>query len=255
VDVNTLIERREFKYLLPVSQIPALRRSLAGICTLDRYAGPDRRYTIRSLYLDSPDLALYQANVREDHDRIKVRVRGYPGAAGAPLFLEVKRRTGDVIRKTRVQVSAASWPALLQADPRDLSPRAAAFCDLVRLRDLQPTTIVEYDREAWVSELDDYGRVTFDLAIGSLPPDGWNVLATPGSSTGRTYVDHGARTLFDTPMCVLEVKFAGPAPRWMSALIERHELIRYAFSKYGGSVVEQRWAAGARWPVSAAMGA
>lgn len=254
MDTNRLIERREFKYLLPVPGIDAVRRSLRGACTLDRHAGPNRRYAIRSLYLDSPDLKLYMANVREDHDRFKVRVRAYPGAPKAPVFLEVKRRTGDVIRKTRVAIAPDAWPGVLHAAPADLDPRVAAFCDLVRRHDLEPTTIVEYDREAWMSELDDYGRVTFDLAIGCLEPDGWNLLDLPGTTTGRRYVDHQVRTVTFEPVCVLEVKFAGPAPRWMSALVERHELIRYAFSKYGTSIVESRWPVGRRWPVAASGG-
>jgi SPX domain protein involved in polyphosphate accumulation len=224
------LERREYKYLLPMSRANELRAGLAGVARLDPYAGPDGTYVIRSLYLDTGDLHLYHANSAEQGDRFKVRVRSYPGA-NAPIFLEVKRRAGDVIRKVRVKVPMDRWPSLL--DTRDPDPREASFVDLVRRHDLRPTTFVEYRREAWMSELDDYARVTIDQEICAMPSNGWSL---DPSGSGWRPIDHMMNTVTFEPVAVVELKFAGPAPIWMHRLVGRMELIRYAFSKYCNGV-------------------
>lgn len=244
----TLLERREFKYLVTADRIPKIRAAIQGICVPDRYAGPDGRYPIRSLYLDTPDLQLYRNNVRELSDRFKVRVRCYPNASNAPIFLEVKRRTGDIIRKVRTPIPAATWPAVMTDLPGAHPPAVDAFRDLCSVHDLQPTTLVEYQREAWASELDDYGRITFDTAIGCMPADGWSLAAT---SSGCTPVDHPVRTATFAPVTIVEMKFAGPPPVWMIRLAQRLDLVRQAFSKYGTSIVEAGWPVGDHRPRAA----
>jgi hypothetical protein len=93
--------------------------------------------------------------------------------------------------------------------------------------------LVEYDREAWMSEVDDYARVTFDLAIGCERADGWT-LDPP--THARMPIDHPGITATFEPVGVLEIKFADAPPRWMVTLVERFELMRQAYSKYVNSV-------------------
>ena len=208
-----------------------IRRWLRGIAVLDKHAGPDGRYEIRSLYLDTHDLRLFHANEREAHERYKVRVRTYPDVPHAPIFLEVKRRTGDVIRKTRVPLDRSAWPSVL--DTSQVGEAAAAFADLCHIRQLEPRSLVTYRREAWVSELDDYARVTFDFAIACTPANRWSL--TPESPTWHP-IDHQIRTGTHASVAVVEMKFAGAPPVWMHRLVHRLDLIRYAFSKYGESI-------------------
>lgn len=226
------IERREYKYLVPPSQFPAIRSFLKGRCSLDHNAGPNGMYAIRSLYLDTGDLRLARANAAEVHTRFKVRVRTYPGKP-APVFLEIKRRYGDVIRKIRTRVPSTSWPELLEQPISDVPEGAVRFVDMVRALDLRPICLVEYDREAWMSEVDDYARVTFDLAIGCERADGWT-LEPP--THARLPIDHPGVTATFEPVGVLEIKFADAPPRWMVTLVERFELMRQAYSKYVNSV-------------------
>ncbi len=110
--VLDVIERYEFKYLVPERLVPAIRATACAIGRLDRYAGPGGVYRIRSLYLDTRGFDLYWANAREQRDRFKLRVRTYPGKT-SPAFLEVKRRVQDVIIKSRAAVPASEWRDLL----------------------------------------------------------------------------------------------------------------------------------------------
>lgn len=224
------IQRREFKVLLPPQRIGPIREALQGICRPDPHATADGTYRVRTLYLDTVDLRLAAANAREQGERFKVRVRSYPDHPDSPVILEIKHRTGDVIRKTRHAIPAATWPALRHT----LSPEdPSGLLHQLHLHDLQPAAMVEYDREAWVSELDDYARVTFDLDIRAAAPRGWGLDWPAG---GGLVVDHGGEMLTPDPRVVLELKFAGAAPPWMTALVGRFDLRRHAFSKYLGAL-------------------
>ena len=225
------LQRREFKYLIPTHALDRIRRGLQGIASLDQHTGPSGDYEIRSLYLDTHDRRLFHANEREAHERYKVRVRCYPGVQEAPYFLEVKRRTGDVIRKTRVPVATRDWPRILR-DPGHHA-KASAFADLCDYRDLRPSSLVTYRREAWVSDLDDYARVTFDSRICCAPANRWSL--EPNTTAWRP-VDHRIGTRTTQGITVVEMKFAGAAPIWMHRLVQRLDLIRFAFSKYGESI-------------------
>ena len=233
MSLDLSLERREFKYLVPLQQLDRIRASLQGRCRLDAYASPSGTYRVRSVYYDRADFALYRANLREQLRRFKVRARTYPESDIAPVFLEVKQRHGDGQRKTRAQVSRDVWYSGSRLATSWVSPSTSAFVDLVDRYDLQPTCLVDYQREAWFSELDDYARVTFDLDISAADAHGRR-LDSPRE--GWLPLDHAIQTRTFDRRAVVELKFAGPAPRWMSDMVRRHELVRYAFSKYGAAV-------------------
>lgn len=240
-----LNERREYKYLLPERLVPYVRAAAQSVCRRDPYAGPDGLYTIRSLYLDTDRLQLFWANERELGDRVKVRIRSYPQAsAQTPVFLEVKRRMLDVIAKSRGSVPPQLWQTLL-AQPEQLAssgiPKKAQlacerFLSFVHTWHLEPKVLVEYDREAYISEVDEYARLTFDLHIRSQRQERMELEADPDAWRP---VDHPLFTRTQEPMTLLELKFAGPPPRWMFRMVQRLELQRHTFSKYGYSIQEQ----------------
>lgn len=237
------LERREFKYLVPKQVLPRLRRAVAATCAPDRYAGPDGTYRIRSLYLDTPRYDLFHANAREAPERFKARVRCYPDVS-SPVFLEIKKRSLDTIVKTRAPVPTDHWQAILEGrtladDPRG-EPRSASarerFLALVHAYDLRPVVLVEYLREAYVSTVDRYARVTFDTRIRcqsrrrldlDADPRRWRVVAHPG------------RIVTEPAYTVVELKFGRTAPPWMVALVRRCDLLRHSFSKYGHSLHAQ----------------
>lgn len=241
----SMIERREYKLLVDRATAAAVRAAIAPFCRLDPYAArsPTRAYAIESLYLDTPDLALYWANDHEQLDRVKMRIRRYPDAPSGPVFFEVKRRVNDLIAKSRGRVAADAWARLL-ADPSAPIPdavtgrdRAAVerFLALARTLHVRPVTVVRYQREPYVSTIDDYARVTFDTRIEAqrvdepvlaLPPDRWRALddaVMQRCPDPRSHV-------------VLELKFTNLVPLWLVNVVRRLGLSRAAFSKYGSSI-------------------
>ncbi|MFO0749871.1 MAG: polyphosphate polymerase domain-containing protein [Myxococcota bacterium] len=230
------IERREYKYLVDEATIARLRNLIRPFCVLDPYAdaAPDHQYTIESLYLDSPDLATYQANFHELIDRYKLRVRRYPDAPQSPYFLEVKRRVHEVQVKSRAMVGP-DWADL--CDP--FVPRARLATSNVerfvtRVHDIgaRPTMIVRYRREAWMSVVDDYARVTFDREIrGHLAdPERWAFVSDRG---WRACDDPTGQRQETSGLTLLEMKFTTRVPTWMVGIVETLGLYRQSFSKYG----------------------
>lgn len=238
-----VLERREFKYLVPEKVAQDMGRALSSICSRDAYAGPKGIYTIRSLYFDSAKFGCYWANEREQFERFKCRIRSYPPLSNNVWF-EVKGREGDTIRKTRVRVSGRDWQELLRnpsienLSKIDLPGRnyAERFLSLIHTHHLSPKVLVEYDREAFFSHVDDYARVTFDRGVRCQIQEEASVEA---QENAWRFVDNPIVTHTQGPMCVVELKFGAMVPRWMSVLVQNFELLRYSFSKYCFSVDAQ----------------
>jgi SPX domain protein involved in polyphosphate accumulation len=236
-----VIKRYEFKYLIPERLVPAIRAVALTTSRIDEYAGDDGTYRIRSLYFDTDRFDLYWANDREQADRFKVRARSYPGK-NSPVFLEVKRRVHDVIIKTRGAVAASEWREVLRgsaAARAHVLPGAQAavdrFLSVLCRHHLRPVIVVEYEREAYVSDVDAYARLTFDRKVVAQPRETVDLEAGPHLWRA---IDNPVRTWTPEPVCVLELKFERRPPAWMVSMVRRLELVRRSFSKYCYGVAE-----------------
>ena len=229
-------DRHEFKYLIPRAEIPALRKHISGFCDRDQHAGEDGTYALRSLYLDTWNMRLFKANEREAPIRIKARIRSYPGGdPNGPVFAEIKGRNGDVIRKTRAKLPADNWAALLRGEsPGEYACDALDdwVCRMHRF-DLQPICHVEYRREAWMSTLETYARVSIDYDIVCRSMRDWTLKGPRGTRA----VDTPLPTHTEGSIAVVELKWADAIPRWMVQLVQRLDYLRHSFSKYGFSVL------------------
>lgn len=213
------------------------------MCTIDEHADPDGTYLIRSLYFDTDRFQLYWANEREQADRFKLRARGYPGKK-APVFFEVKRRVYDVILKSRGAVADGRWQDVLRGKlPTSVAFGGAAgkravdqFVYRMWRNGLKPKMLVEYEREAYESTINEYARLTFDRKVRCQPMEELSLEADP--KRWRP-VDNPAKTQTNEPVCVLELKFENDPPSWMTKLVKRLDLQRFSFSKYCYSVDAQ----------------
>lgn len=236
------IERREFKYLIDEATADRVREAIRPFCERDPFASKHAsgRYTIDSLYLDTAEMSLFNANEEEGLDRFKLRIRTYPETPGAAIFTEVKRRFHDIIVKDRGRVPA-DWPRLFEGAGDVLgatrSPREAKaverFVTLARTLHARPIVLVRYEREPWASVIDDYVRITFDRKIRSQKIDRFTFDHDP---RGWRATDHPQTEGAIESMVVLELKFTTNVPWWLIHIVQRYDLTRRAFSKYGLSV-------------------
>jgi len=223
--------RYELKYLVSESKAKLIRKEVASRMKPDAFTCGASGYHIRSLYLDSRQLACYQQTNDGVKNRFKLRVRFYDDAIDSPVFLEVKRRVTNVIQKRRACVSRESGlkivtgaspnPLMLVKDSAQQREALNTFC---RLRDQLGAVghiYVDYFREAFECETDNHYRVTFDREIrGSTFVPGSDLVMPPRRKMAR---------ISDV---VLEFKFVDRPAAWMKALAQRFGLKAISVPKY-----------------------
>lgn len=227
---GTLRSRYECKYVVPEELLAPLRSFFATFLVLDEHAGEGTdehgAYTVSSLYLDSPRLALYQDTVDGAKNRYKLRLRTYDDDPASPVFCEVKKRMDGIIYKRRAPVSRAEADAFLDGDQFALERASsdadvAEFALLARQNLARPTLRVRYLREAWESRGADPVRVTFDTAL--------TYADSPGGE--MSCVDGDWRTTRMTKP-IVEIKFTNNFPAWLADLARRFGLVRRSVAKY-----------------------
>lgn len=225
---RTLQSRHECKYFVPEDRVPALRAMIRPFMRPDRFAARSAgyRYTLSSLYLDSPDLALLRSTEDGHKNRFKLRIRAYGDDPREKVFLEIKRRVDGVVLKTRAELGRDRVAQVLggEAGPAgaDSLPAAAAeFVHLARELVARPTMHVRYEREAYEALGGAPVRVTLDRQLARATARSWQP-RLQGADYRPTAL----------PGVILEVKFTDRSPAWVHDLVDRLELQRRSIPKY-----------------------
>ena len=230
----TFHSRYECKYLVDSAAVPEMRNFLKSFTQPDNFAALRKgyRYPICSLYLDSPDLALYQQTVAGEKDRFKLRVRTYTDDPAKPAYFEVKRKVNSVVHKRRVELNRRQARAELDQLPNDLSGLGASarkdieyFQHHVMLTQARPVVRVRYLREAYQASGNEPVRITIDTDL---------LHAVTLDAT----LDHDSGRWTETPLdgTIVEVKFTERYPWWVQDFIRTFGLIQRAVPKYVLSV-------------------
>lgn len=237
--MNLDVIRTENKYLLSAEEALHLAQRLETVLARDEHCaeGP---YPVRSLYYDTPGnrdlvLKLDGAPVRR-----KIRLRTYaPGRS--PCRLEMKKKKGDFQRKICLPVSRQAANRLLLGDysaltrymghgerayrqeARGTSRKAVRFYTAMTLGCYRPVTMIEYRRLAFVYPYGDV-RITLDSHIRCSEAD-HNIFRQDAlySCYPEVYLEDRV---------ILEVKFSGQLPLFISRLLQPYHLTRTAASKY-----------------------
>lgn len=241
IKAETVVERHEAKYLIPRNLVKDIRDFIRPFCEADfNGKGNPPEYVINTLQLDGPSLPLHYAKEFEALNRFKLRVRTYGQEVGnAPVFIEVKRKFGSMVVKSRTSIPFEAWNADLMTNThittRFRSEREAhAFVEFKRLATLigaRPVVIIRYIRESYFGKNDHYARITFDRALEYQPTQDW-------SSWGR-----GGRWIpmdmawqqnkhYPFSSVVLEIKTLTDAPQWILDLVQQFNLTRMGNCKY-----------------------
>ncbi len=225
--------RFERKYVVTETAAAAIRQFVLAYMIPDPYMDPAERrgYRVRSLYLDSLDLALYRLTAEGIKNRYKLRIRFYSEHEEEPAFLEIKYRITDTIKKERAVVRRPAVGPLLRGQavsPDDVISLNAAsvhalagFCERQARLNALGSVFVSYWREAYVLPDAGAARVTLDRGLVAHPHqfDDGLTLRGDGIPAGPGQV-------------VLELKYSGRAPGWMKDLVNAFGLQRGPFPKY-----------------------
>ena len=243
-ELPAVLDRFESKYTIPFFMVDAISSFIAPYCSMDKYseAAPDNFYRINSLYFDTPDFLFLRQRIFKAENRFNMRVRSYGDAPQLPYYLELKQRQGDIVRKYRAKTWAENLeqelcgPATIVDGGQD-PDKNAAHTDLFRRTLLKynarPVVLVQYMRKAYLSDCDEYARVTFDIGLRYMPQSEFVPVPVQGA-----VLPCDVQTCFDGGCSViLELKcYTSFVPLWMVDLVRVFQLKRRGFSKYATSV-------------------
>lgn len=241
--IPPMLERFELKYAIPVEWMDPISDFAAIYCDPDKYCekSPDRLYRINNLYLDSPNFLFLRNRLEGAEKRFNLRIRSYGDHPVPPFFFEIKYKQEQIVRKFRAAIHAAEWTRLF--DPMDPIHDDASvtsdkersslghFLRIVHTYNAEPKVLTQYKRRAYISTVDDYARVTFDMDFRYAPEPALTVIP----DEGRMIPYDNAETFYPDVECsvILELKcHATRVPLWMLDLIRRFDLNRRSFSKY-----------------------
>ena len=215
--------RHELKYFINPAELEVLRARLRPVMRLDSHCVGGRPYLLRSLYLADIDDSAYYDKVSGVMARDKYRIRIYRHS-DQEIFLERKRKLGDLIQKSSVQITRRLCEQIMDGDPRGLQTSSSPLLQDVyvqmRTRLLRPAVIVDYEREAYLHPAENV-RITFDLRLRS----GLH-------STELFNPDLPTVCPHDGNVEILEVKFDEYLPDHIRALLDGIQADRSAVSKY-----------------------
>lgn len=227
------LQRFELKYIIPQDTALAVRDFISSYLEIDEFGAtlPNLAYPVHSLYLDSPDLKLYQATINGEKNRFKLRLRFYENRPSAPVFFEIKRRMNNTISKQRGGVRREFVDALLAGqlpgpehlvsqEPKQLLA-LQNFCRLMSNLQAGPKAHIFYTREAWMSRIDNSVRVTIDRTV--------QADAEPSS---RLAAEMTSPILVFGSEAVLELKFTNRFPDWFKDLVRVFGLMQCGAAKY-----------------------
>lgn len=211
-----IFRRREQKYLITTKQYKELVLQMSPYMRHDKN-GKDGKYTITSLYFESPDHTIYYETKNKLKFRQKLRLRVYDETdINGTAFFEVKQKHKKVVNKRRMVLPLAeAYRYLYSEAPIPLDDFNTSNKQVLReidyfknLFNLQPEMIVSYDRHAFHGINDDQLRVTFDLNLRCRNDD----LSLEHGPHGENFIDKN--------LVVLEVKVNDSVPLWLTRILQ-----------------------------------
>jgi hypothetical protein len=223
-----IFRRKEQKYLITTAQYLDLVRQMSPYMRADKY-GIDGKYTVTSLYFESPDHRIYYETKNKLRFRQKLRLRVYDNAnIHSTAFFEVKQKHKKVVNKRRMRLSLAeAYRYLNHSTPVPLETFETSNAQVLReidhfrqLFNLKPEMIVSYDRHAFHGIHDTELRVTFDLNLRCRNDD----LAVENGPQGESFIDDN--------LVVLEVKVNDSVPLWFTRILQDLNCEQRSASKF-----------------------
>lgn len=215
--------RHELKYNVSAGEISLIKNRISHLLPLDRHAGDDGAYTIRSLYFDSYDNRCFYENENGTDPREKFRIRIYNGSSER-ITLECKRKEHGKTHKTSCPLTLEQTKMLMEGKPipqiATQPPLLQKLTMLMLSAHYKPVVIVEYDRIPYIYKNGNV-RITLDTNISS-------------STAVSTFLD---KTILRRPVMpagqhLLEVKFDDFLPDFIYRNLQLQNLRQTAFSKY-----------------------
>jgi len=238
-DMPHQLERYEMKFVIPDFMIDSISEFASIYCSLDKYSAMagNQFYRVNNLYFDSPNYLFLKNRINGSDNRFNMRIRTYGNTPESTCFLEIKQKKVNIIRKFRSRSDKDEWQGMFQTpgyvlDEKKESRKSSnkhLFFRLACTYNAAPKILTQYVRKAYVSDIDDYARVTFDTDLRYQPEEEYTL-----APDDEKMIPLDNETIFDSGCnVILELKcHSANVPLWMIDLIRCFNLRKRSFSKY-----------------------
>lgn len=224
--VQKQFKRKETKYILDKKTLECLEKDLQTHMTLDEFATS----TITNIYFDSEQFEMIQDALAKKNGREKIRMRIYDSQPSehSQAFLEIKKKENKIGYKYRLTSNPLSIVNYIENGIADATIRdQAVISELEELKqrygNIRQKMYIYYDRVSYKGLEDKKLRLTIDK---NLIYRNHNVDAVAGKF---------GEVLLDPNKVIMEIKVPHQRPEWLKALLEKYQIEKQSFSKYGNA--------------------
>lgn len=222
MQINTVFQRYEKKYLLKGSQYEQVRNTIEPYMQVDEFG----KSTICNIYYDTTQYDLVTRSIEKPVYKEKLRLRSYGTVTSEEtVFLEIKKKYNGIVYKRRIPLT------LKEADESFLEGRIVGKQkDSQIAKELNyfleryqpvPSTYLAYDRIAMYGKDEESIRITFDFHIRSR------------QERMDLTEDSEGELLLPEDYVVMEIKVTDAYPFWLVHMLEELKITPVSFSKYG----------------------
>jgi hypothetical protein len=214
--------RNEFKFFVNTYQKKLMTNKLINLCQRDSFSDVDGGYWVSSLYFDDYNQSAFYDKVNGIRDRKKFRVRVYNYQSDV-IKLERKVKREYATKKSSIQISKEEYEHLVGGDVSFLRKKdhvvANDFFLNFHTKNLRPSVVVEYRREAFIYKYGDV-RICFDYFLKA------------GIFQKDLFSNEYKVSVIPHDQIILEVKYTGYIPDVIRNSIQIHNLQWQSNSKY-----------------------
>ncbi|MGE7114283.1 polyphosphate polymerase domain-containing protein [Lysinibacillus sp. NPDC047702] len=215
--------RREIKQAISYPDYALLKSKLRHVMQLDKHAGMDGKYLIRSTYFDNFANKVLNEKKEGYINRDKYRVRVYDKSS-AIINLERKSKRNNLTYKSKCAISQKEYEKMRSGETswmeEDQRPLIRDLYQEMKYNQLKPVTVVDYEREAYIYAHGNV-RITFDSKVQS------SLRNTDMFNTKLPMVD-----VLEPNLVILEVKYDDYLPDMIKYLLQSVDTRVEAYSKY-----------------------
>lgn len=212
-----VFNRFEYKYQIPVALSEELISEFKQRLILDQYCAKHGSYRIVNRYIDTEDHNLIRKSISKPMYKQKLRIRTYNEeiAEDEMIFFEIKKKYDGIVNKRRCKMTYREAKELLRQKKLDVvhdytnKQILKELTHIIKQENYQEMTTIIYDRIAFFDQSKDL-RISFDFNIHS-----------------------NSHTLLNSNMALMEIKTVGGMPIWLVDLLNKHNIRKKSFSKYG----------------------
>lgn len=224
--VQKQFKRKETKYIVDKETFALLEKDLQKYMVSDEFATS----TITNIYFDNEEFDMIQDSIAKKNGREKIRMRVYDSkpSESSQAFLEIKKKENKIGYKYRLTSNPVSVINYIENGVIDSTIKdEKVTSELEQLRErygtIKPMMYIYYDRVSYKGIEDKKIRLTIDKNL--LYRD-YDVAATEGKF---------GETLLDPNKVIMEIKVPEQLPDWLLALLEKYQIEKQSFSKYGNA--------------------